>query len=233
MILQHVLVLFLIVATPLWDWHEIPRLKASTDPRKKVTFYWKIVAASWVCAVVAVFTTGVAAVSTVQTVPGEISWLEAGSREGAIMKGITAGMLIAIMLPALLALRSEKIRAKAGKARQKAGVSAAFNPGRAGVVVGRMHDGGNLRRDRVSRIPAALLSHAAISFEFDVGIGGVVADFWDWTFVPGRWGRGADGSDWVRVWNDVCNDRKPCPPDRASCGDGFARVGNAAGGGRE
>jgi membrane protease YdiL (CAAX protease family) len=119
MILQHVLVLFLIVATPLWDWYEIPRLKASTDPRKKVTFYWKIVAASWVCAVVAVFTTGVAAVSTVQAVPGEISWLEAGSRGGAIMKGITAGMLIAIMLPALLALRSEKIRAKAGKAAKR------------------------------------------------------------------------------------------------------------------
>ena len=35
------------------------------------------------------------------------------------MKGITAGMLIAIMLPALLALRSEKIRAKAGKAAKR------------------------------------------------------------------------------------------------------------------
>ena len=119
MILQHVLVLFLIVVTPLWDWYEIPRLKASTDPRKKVKFYWKIIAASWMCAIVAVFTVGVFTVSTIQTVVGEISWLDPGSRGGAIMKGITAGMLIAILLPAVLALRSGKIRAKAGEAAKR------------------------------------------------------------------------------------------------------------------
>jgi hypothetical protein len=33
MIVQHVLVFFLIVVMPLWDWYEIPRLKASTAPR--------------------------------------------------------------------------------------------------------------------------------------------------------------------------------------------------------
>ena len=55
-LVQHVLVFFLIVVTPLWDWYEIPRLKASTEPRKKVRFYRKILAASWACAIVAVLT---------------------------------------------------------------------------------------------------------------------------------------------------------------------------------
>jgi membrane protease YdiL (CAAX protease family) len=119
MISQHVLVLSLIVVTPLWDWYEIPRLKASADPRKKIKFYGKIIAASWMCAVVAVSTVGVFGISTMQTVSGEISWLDAGSRGGAIMKGITAGLLIAILLPAVLAMRSEKIRAKAGKAAKR------------------------------------------------------------------------------------------------------------------
>jgi hypothetical protein len=45
-IVQHGLVGFLIVVAPLWDRCEIPRLKSSTDPRKKIRFYAKIVAAS-------------------------------------------------------------------------------------------------------------------------------------------------------------------------------------------
>ena len=57
--LQHLLAFFLIVVTPLWDWYEIPRLKASTAPVKKVRFYKKIMAASWICAVVAIATLGV------------------------------------------------------------------------------------------------------------------------------------------------------------------------------
>jgi uncharacterized protein len=119
MILQHLLVFVLIVVTPLWDWYEIPRLKASTDPGKKIRFYWKIAVASWVCAVLAVLTVGVLTVSTIHKVPREIYWLDAGSRGAAVMEGISAGMLIAIMLPAILALWSQKIRAKAGKAAKR------------------------------------------------------------------------------------------------------------------
>jgi CAAX protease family protein len=119
MVLQHVLVFFLIVVTPVWDWYEIPRLKASTDPEKKIKFYGKIVAASWACALVAVMTIGVAVVFTLHKAPGEISWLDSGSPGGVALKGITVGMLIAVMLPAVLALWSEKIRTKAGKAAKK------------------------------------------------------------------------------------------------------------------
>jgi hypothetical protein len=39
MLVQHLRVLFLIVGMPLWDWYEIPRLKASPDPREKVRCY--------------------------------------------------------------------------------------------------------------------------------------------------------------------------------------------------
>jgi len=116
---QHVLVFVLIVVAPLWDWYEIPRLKASTAPRKKIRFYAEIVTASWICALVAALTIGVVAVFTIQMAPGDAVWLEAGSRGSAAMKGITVGMLIAIFVPAALALRSEKIRKKAAKAAKK------------------------------------------------------------------------------------------------------------------
>lgn len=119
MILQHVLVFFLIVVAPLWDRYEIPRLKASMAPRKKIRFYRKIVAASWACALVAAATIGLVAVSTISRATNEGTWLSSGTRGGLFLEGLIAGMLIVIMLPAMLALRSEKIRAKAGKAAKK------------------------------------------------------------------------------------------------------------------
>jgi uncharacterized protein len=119
MILQHVLVFFLIVMTPLWDWYEIPRLKASSDPRKKIRFYWKIAVASWVCALVATLTIGIKTVLRIHKAPGEAAWLDTGSRAGLFLAGLTAGLLIVILVPAVLALGSGKIRAKAGKAAKK------------------------------------------------------------------------------------------------------------------
>jgi len=118
-LIQHLLVFFLIVVTPLWDRYEIPRLKASTEPRKKILFYRKIVAASWVCAIVATLAIGLIPVFVIHKVLGEIAWLDAGSRGGMLLEGIAVGMLIAILLPAVLALTSEKIRAKAAKAARK------------------------------------------------------------------------------------------------------------------
>lgn len=118
-LVQHLLVIFLAVGMPLWDWYEIPRLKASTEPRKKIKYYRKIVAALWVCAAIAVLTTGIATTFTAHLRAGEIPWLDAGSRGSKLILGITTGMFIAILLPAVLALRSETIRAKAGKAARK------------------------------------------------------------------------------------------------------------------
>jgi len=119
MLVQHALVFFLAVVMPLWDRYEIPRLKASTEPRKKVCYYGKIVTILWICAVVAVLAVGLVTALTIHKTPGEIAWLDAGSRGAAAMEGFTAGLAIVILLPAVLALRSEKIRTKAGKAAQK------------------------------------------------------------------------------------------------------------------
>jgi membrane protease YdiL (CAAX protease family) len=118
-IVQHLLVFVLIIVMPLWDWYEIPRLKASTEPRKKVRFYRNLVIVSWILAVLATLAVGLVNISSIHLVAGEITWLETGSRGLLLMEGITVGMMIAIFIPAILALRSDKIRAKAGKAAKK------------------------------------------------------------------------------------------------------------------
>ncbi len=117
-LVQHALVVLLAVGMPLWDRYEIPRLKASTEPRKKVKYYWRVSALLWVLAVVSVLASGLITALTIQTSHG-ISWLEPGARARMFLEGLTAGILIAVFLPALLAVRSEKIRAKAGKAARK------------------------------------------------------------------------------------------------------------------
>jgi membrane protease YdiL (CAAX protease family) len=118
-VLQHILVLFLVIGMPLWDRYEIPRLKASTEPRKKVRYYRKIVFALWICALIAVLTTGFLTTFSIKTRPGEIGWLQSDSRAVTIVEGITVGMLIAIFLPAIFALWNDKLRAKAGRAAKK------------------------------------------------------------------------------------------------------------------
>jgi uncharacterized protein len=117
--LQHLLVIFLIIVTPLWDRFEIPRLKASSDPRKKVRFYRKVVIASWICALVAILTIGIASTFTIHKLPGEIAWLDAGSPGSVVLQGVTAGMLIVILVPAIIALWSEKLRTKSARAARK------------------------------------------------------------------------------------------------------------------
>lgn len=116
---QHALALFLIVGMPLWDWYEIPRLKASTAPRRKIHYYTKIVAALWVCAAIAVSTMKVGDVFAIHKASGEIAWLDKGSAPAAALMGVSAGIFIVILLPAILALSSEKIRLKAAKAAKR------------------------------------------------------------------------------------------------------------------
>jgi membrane protease YdiL (CAAX protease family) len=119
MMVQDLLVLFLVVGMPLWDWYEIPRLKAGTGERKKVRYYRKIVIVLWICALAAVATIGLVSAFTIRPAPGETSWLAAGSRSARFLEGITIGALLAIFVPAVIALWNQKLRSKAAKAAKR------------------------------------------------------------------------------------------------------------------
>jgi len=115
-LIQHVLVVILVVVFPLWDHYEIPRLKASTDPGKRVRLYKKIIAAEWICALTALLAVGFTALMTIRIRPGEIAWLAKGSRGSAFMTGMVSTIVVVLLLPAILAIWSEKVRVKAAKA---------------------------------------------------------------------------------------------------------------------
>jgi membrane protease YdiL (CAAX protease family) len=112
---QHVLVLVMVVAAPLWDRYEIPRLKASRDPRKKLKFYWTVITAEWVCTAVAYLALGFGTLFTIRTMPGEIGWLT-GSRGKPLVLGLFTAIAVTLLAPAIMALWNETIRIKAAKA---------------------------------------------------------------------------------------------------------------------
>jgi len=118
-VVQTILVLFLMVVAPVWDVYEIRRLKASADPRKKIRFYTKVIAASWTCAILACLLIGWKAIYRIQFLRGEVSWLAPGTATSIFLKGIIFGAAIAIMVPAALALFSERVREKSKKAAKK------------------------------------------------------------------------------------------------------------------
>ena len=118
LVIQHALLFFLVVVAPLWDRYEIPRLKASTDPRRKLKFYWKVMAAEWVCAAVASLTLGLGTLYAIRVAPGEIDWL-AGSRGRLFVLGLFTVMALLLLAPAIMALWSEKIRRQAAQAARK------------------------------------------------------------------------------------------------------------------
>jgi membrane protease YdiL (CAAX protease family) len=115
---QHLLVFVLVIVFPLWDRYEIPRLKASTDPEKKVRFYRKVIAVEWVCALIALAAVGFGALFTIRTVPGEVGWLTKDSGGKAFLLGFAAAAAVGLALPAILAIFSETIRAKVAKATE-------------------------------------------------------------------------------------------------------------------
>lgn len=115
---QGALVLVLAVVIPLWDRYEIPRLKASSDPRKRIRFYGKVIAVEWVCTAVAFLTVDWSALFTIHAMPGEVDWLS-GSTGSSIVMGLVAAMAVVLVLPVILAIWSPKVREKAAKAAER------------------------------------------------------------------------------------------------------------------
>jgi uncharacterized protein len=115
---QGALVFVLAVLIPLWDRYEIPRLKASSDPRKRIPFYGKVIALEWVCATVAFLTVGWSALFTIHVVPGEVDWLS-GSKASSFVMGLVGAMAVVLVLPVILAIWNPKIREKVAKAAER------------------------------------------------------------------------------------------------------------------
>ena len=115
LIAQYALVFVMVVVVPLWDRYEIPRLKASADPRKKLKFYWRVIAAEWLCTAVAYLALGFATLFRIRTIPGEVNWLT-GSPGRYFVLGLFGAIVVTLLAPAIMALWSENIRKKAARA---------------------------------------------------------------------------------------------------------------------
>jgi membrane protease YdiL (CAAX protease family) len=69
-IIQHLIVAFLVVALPVWDRYEVRRLKASTNPRRRIESYQLTIAWLWITTIVLLVSTPLLDLVTPLPTPG-------------------------------------------------------------------------------------------------------------------------------------------------------------------
>jgi uncharacterized protein len=113
---QHLLALILIAVAPLMDHFDIKKLKAGTDPKRKLHYYRKIIVWLWALAAVACAAVGLRLLFTINASAGGVSWLSGRSWVRIVVAGVVAALIGLIFLPAVQAMRNEKVRAAYTKA---------------------------------------------------------------------------------------------------------------------
>src|SRR5271170_1478295 len=104
-IIQHFLALCLIVIGPIWDQFEIRKLKTSTDPRRKLKFYWLTIGWTWTLSAIACATVGWPQIFGMHADPRDIGWIPSGNGARLFMVGVLVAFIAGVMVPVLLARR--------------------------------------------------------------------------------------------------------------------------------
>jgi membrane protease YdiL (CAAX protease family) len=117
LLLQHALVVAMLVVAPIWDRRATRELKTSTDPAVKRRYYRITCLVLWTCAVVAcVATGGYGQIAGLARSPGDAPWLPGHGRTAPFITGAIIGIVFVLLLPAAIALRSPKARARSAQA---------------------------------------------------------------------------------------------------------------------
>jgi membrane protease YdiL (CAAX protease family) len=116
MIVQHLLALYLIVIAPIWDHFAIRKLRSGTDPRRKIKFYWLVIAATWTATAVACQTVGWQSIFWIHPDSRDISWLPSGTGANSFMVGLLVAFAAGALAPAILMKRSPRYAASIEKA---------------------------------------------------------------------------------------------------------------------
>jgi membrane protease YdiL (CAAX protease family) len=108
LIWQHLLAVFLFVGVPVWDFYETRALKTSTNPRRKILSYRRIVAVEWVASLLAYI-----------LLRARIFMVWPDARQAALQKigrsfllGFVFAFLLAMLLQTFLVRRNPAMREK-------------------------------------------------------------------------------------------------------------------------
>ncbi|HEU4792684.1 MAG TPA: CPBP family intramembrane glutamic endopeptidase, partial [Nitrolancea sp.] len=110
MILEHVLVVAMLVAFPVWDHFEWRHLKTTTDPWAKVHCYWRILAVEWIVVGLLLLIRGpqqLFFLGDVGTLPWELS--------RSTVLSMAIGALASIVVVAVVGRLSPAVRARQAK----------------------------------------------------------------------------------------------------------------------
>jgi membrane protease YdiL (CAAX protease family) len=114
--MQAALVLVLVLVMPAWDRVETRRLKGSTDPGARTGSYRRVVAVLWALSAVLVL---LVPLSVLLRPPAGAMVLRSRLGGGGPLVGVAVGLLIGMLLPVVLSLRSPEARRRLAKPMEK------------------------------------------------------------------------------------------------------------------
>jgi uncharacterized protein len=120
-VVQHVLAFVLIFVGPVWDHFEIRKLKRSTDPRRKIKFYWLVMALTWTLSLVACAAVGWQGIFRIQVDPRQNAWLPSGNFAHSFMTGLFVAFVAGLLVPVILMRKSVRTAASIEKALKPLG----------------------------------------------------------------------------------------------------------------
>jgi hypothetical protein len=205
MIVQHLLALYLIVITPIWDHFAIRKLKTGADPRRKVKFYWLVMAATWTASVVACLAVGWRRIFWIHLESGEISRLPPGTGANSFMVGLLVAFAAGVLAPAILIRSSPRYAVSIEKAMKPLQfILPATGPGKR-LMDGDLRHGWNWRGDSVSRFPHATFPARTAILQSDSCCIAGLRDIWNRAFESGREGNRRHCVSGAAIQRDLCD----------------------------
>ena len=101
---QDLLLLFLVVVTPLWDYRDTRRLKQRPNSAGKIRYYKTLCGWLWTATAVALLAVGFRPLFTIRPAPDEASWLFEHAWVRYLVEGVLAIFVALILLPVALAV---------------------------------------------------------------------------------------------------------------------------------
>jgi membrane protease YdiL (CAAX protease family) len=101
---QHLLFLFLVVVTPIWDYYDTSRLKRNPSSAGKLRYYKTLCGWLWISAIVACLSVGWHSLFTITPTPGDASWLFGHAWVRYLVEAVIALFMALLLLPALIVI---------------------------------------------------------------------------------------------------------------------------------
>jgi hypothetical protein len=230
-LLQHLLFLFVLVATPIWDFYTALKLKRNPGSERKLRYYKSLCTWLWIATALAVVAVGFRPLFTIRPSPGEISWLLLHPWVRYLVEALIAiAFIVMVALPVGVVIWKKMTKRPRKYSSATLNAFSYFFPAtdRAPLVGVPQYHSGSVRRSALPRLRASLPARVSLDSEPHAGAADLLRDLRIEPSLSGCRRIRGDCDRRLYFWSVLCADRKSSLSDSLPCRDGPAHVGRIA-----